>query len=345
MRCNRDDCLRCSGSDVVVSSSSSEGSAEMEAGTASAAAFSAKKRTPAKKQTLVVKRADVADPKSGPSAVDPDGESGTAAATGAVVTHEKERMAVAKRRLDELFVDDSSVAVPGPPDRRKRLVVAVPSRAAAEGPSDPRPAAVVVKPAAEAPPVSAEGQDYAAALLEMLDSDDEDKVVDAGDACAAAGPVAVSSVVPAVFSLDVKELIGEGKETLTFVVDAVKRVQGLQASLDSAMAWENQLFPGDLTDHTLVTRDGSAPTLAQLFQLRRAYHLKGSWLTLHARLYSTWKMLSEAQATLKGCNTTIDFLSRVYNKELVVTGKEDCNGHGDEVAVVQEPGSLKFANF
>ena len=130
----------------------------MEAGTASAAAFSAKKRTPAKKQTLVVKRADVADPKS---AVDPDGESGTAAATGAVVTHEKERMAVAKRRLDELFVDDSSVAVPGPPDRRKRLVVAVPSRAAAEGPSDPRPAAVVVKPAAEypAPPVSAEGQD------------------------------------------------------------------------------------------------------------------------------------------------------------------------------------------
>jgi hypothetical protein len=154
-----------------------------------------------------------------------------------------------------------------------------------------------------------------------------------------------ASVVPAVFSLDVKELIEEGKETLTFVVDAVKRVQGLQASLDSAMAWENQLFPGDLTDHTLVTRDGSAPTLAQLFQLRRAYHLKGSWLTLHARLYSTWKMLSEAQATLKGCNTTIDYLSRVYNKELVVTGKEDCNGHGDEVAVVQEPGSLKFANF
>ena len=48
---------------------------------------------------------------------------------------------------------------------------------------------------------------------------------------------------------------------------------------------------------------------------------------------------------MKGCNTTIDFLSRVYNKELVVTGKEDCNGHGDEVAVVQEPGSLKFANF
>ena len=318
----------------------------MEAGTASAAAFSAKKRTPAKKQTLVVKRADVADPKSGPSAVDPDGESGTAAATGAVVTHEKERMAVAKRRLDELFVDDSSVAVPGPPDRRKRLVVAVPSRAAAEGPSDPRPAAVVVKPASEYPaPLSAEGQDYAAALLEMLDSDDEDKVVDAGDACAAAGPVAVSSVVPAVFSLDVKELIGEGKETLTFVVDAVKRVQGLQASLDSAMAWESQLFPGLLTDHTLVTRDGSAPTLAQLFQLRRAYHLKGSWLTVHARLYCTWKMLSEAQATLKGCNTTIDFLSRVYNKELVVTGKEDCNGHGDEVAVVQEPGSLKFANF
>ena len=248
--------------------------------------------------------------------------------------------------------------------RRKRLVVAVPSRDAAEGPSaavdprpaavyprpavvDSRPAAVVVKPAAEypAPPVSAEGQDYAAALLEMLDSDDEDKVVDAGDACAAAVPVAVSSVVPAVFSRDVKELIEEGKETLTFVVDAVKRVQGLQASLDSAMAWENQLFPGDLTDHTLVTRDGSAPTLAQLFQLRRAYHLKGSWLTVHARLYCTWKMLSEAQATLKGCNTKIDFLSRVYNKELVVTGKEDCNGHGDEVAVVQEPGSLKFANF
>jgi hypothetical protein len=318
----------------------------MEAGTASAAAFSAKKRTPAKKQTLVVKRADVADPKSGPSAVDSDGESGTAVATGAVVTHEKERMAVAKRRLDELFVDDSSVAVPGPPDRRKRLSVVVPSRVAAEGPSDPRPAAVVVKPASEYPaPLSAEGQDYAAALLEMLDSDDEDKVVDAGDACAAAVPVAVSSVVPAVFSRDVKELLEEGKETLTFVVDAVKRVQGLQASLDSAMAWENQLFPGDLTDHTLVTRDGSAPTLAQLFQLRRAYHLKGSWLTLHARLYCTWKMLSEAQATLKGCNTKIDFLSRVYNKELVVTGKEDCNGHGDEVAVVQEPGSLKFANF
>ena len=234
--------------------------------------------------------------------------------------------------------------------RRKR--VAVPSRTAAGGPAlsaavDPRPAAVVAKPAAEdpAPPASAEGQDYSAALLEMLDSDDEDKAVDAGDACAAAVPVAVSSVVPAVFSRDVKELIEEGKETLTFVVDAVKRVQGLQASLDSAMAWENQLFPGDLTDHTLVTRDGSAPTLAQLFQLRRAYHLKGSWLTVHARLYCTWKMLSEAQATLKGCNTTIDYLSRVYNKELVVTGKEDCNGHGDEVAVVQEPGSLKFANF
>ena len=240
MRCGRDDCLRCSGSDLVVSSSSSEGSAEMEAGTASAAAFSAKKRTPAKKQTLVVKRADVADPKS---AVDPDGESGTAAATGAVVTHEKERRAVAKRRLDELFVDDSSVAVPGPTDRRQRLSVVVPSRVAAEGPFDPRPAAVVVKPAAEAPPVSAEGQDYAAALLEMLDSDDEDKVVDAGDACAAAGPVAVLSVVPAVFSLDVKELIGEGEETLTFVVDALKRVQDLQASVDSAMAWENQLFP------------------------------------------------------------------------------------------------------
>ena len=327
MRCNRDDCPRCSGPDLVVSSSSSEGSAEMEAGTANAAAFSAKKRTPAKKQTLVVKRADVADPKS---AVDPD---------------EKERVAVAKRRLDEFFVDDSSVAVPGPTDRRQRLSVVVPSRVAAEGPFDPRPAAVVVKPAAEAPPVSAEGQDYAAALLEMLDSDDEDKVVDAGGACAAAGPVAVSSVVPAVFSLDVKELIGEGEETLTFVVDALKRVEGLQASVDSAMAWENQLFPGDLTDHTLVTRDGSAPTLAQLFQLRRAYHLKGSWLTVHARLYCTWKMLSEAQATLKGCNTKIDFLSRVYNKELVVTGKEDCNGHGDEVAVVQEPGSLKFANF
>ena len=87
--------------------------------------------------------------------------------------------------------------------RRKR--VAVPSRTAAGGPAlsaavDPRPAAVVAKPAAEdpAPPASAEGQDYSAALLEMLDSDDEDKAVDAEDACAAAGPVAVSSVVPAV---------------------------------------------------------------------------------------------------------------------------------------------------
>ena len=110
------------------------------------------------------------------------------------------------------------------------------------------------------------------------------------------------------------------------------------------MGWVDQLFPGLLSDHTLVTRDGSAPTLAQLFQLRRAYQLKGSWLLLHARLHAAMKMLSESHATLKSCNSTIDFLSRVYSKELVVTGKDDCTGHGVEVAVVQK-GSFKFANF
>ena len=56
------------------------------------------------------------------------------------------------------------------------------------------------------------------------------------------------------------------------------------------------------------------------------------------------KMLSESHATLKSCNSTIDYLSRVYSKELVVTGKDDCTGHGVEVAVVQK-GSFKFANF
>ena len=87
------------------------------------------------------------------------------------------------------------------------------------------------------------------------------------------------------------------------------------------MLAELAMFPGLGAQHTLVTIDCSEPTPEKYTQFRRAYSLKSCWINLNARLFTVQKMLAESRAVMRACTVTIDYLARVYGKELVVTNK------------------------
>ena len=263
-------------------------------------------------------------------------EAGTDAFPGAFVTREEERTAVAKRRLDGYFVDDPPAFQAGvsaaPEDPRLSPAF---KRRAEGGFGESSTNAVAASGAVAGASVGASVLNPKSATAAPT-FDLQELLVEADDEITSIP----SSVVPLRFSDDVKELPEDARELLTFFDDVRTRLEELRTKVDMAMDEEQQIFPGVLPGHTLSTRDGSVPTAKQMLQLRRAYRLKGSWIVLHARLYTAMRMLSESQATVKECTSTMGSLSRVYSKELVVTGP----GHGVEVAVVQE-GSLRYARF
>jgi hypothetical protein len=183
----------------------------------------------------------------------------------------------------------------------------------------PKPSSVIKRPVMNDPRLATvEGKEYST-LLKMMGIDEEDEVtVDAEDEVA----VAASSVVSLKFVHDVEGLLEDTKEAFTFFKDVHTRLEKIQVKLEAIMDEEQEMFPGTLSRHILCTDDGSAPTGEQLFQLRRAYYCKSSWVSLHTRLYSAVRMLSESQATVKSCTGTMDYLARVYGKELVVTDQQ-----------------------
>ena len=281
----------------------------MEAGTANAAAFSAKKRTPAKKQTLVVKRADVADPKS---AVDPD---------------EKERMAVAKRRLDELFVDDSSVAVPGPPKdprpapkRRTETAAGGSAAGAVEANLDVAAAtgAVLYRQALEGL------EPTAGSVMKELFADVEFE----GTA---------PTLVPRLFVADVAGIALSTGELHTSINPALATTDSLLLLVKGVMADEQNVFPGAPGKYTVVSLDGSDVTDDQREALMKAYGLRSRWLDVYGRLKVVRKALHTAREVLNTCTYTLDYLQGEYE------GFQGTEG-GGVIALLHNP-EMRFGRF
>ena len=266
------------------------------------------------------------------SAVDSDKESGTAVATGAVVTLEKERTTVAKRRLDEYFVDDSSVAVSGPPkDPRPALKRRAESASGVGGSTTNAAGAAEVNLDVAAATGAAlyrqalEGlEPTAGSVMKDLLGDVEFEGI-------------TPSLVPGLFVADVAGIALSTEELHTSINPVLASTDSLTLRVKEAMVDEQVVFPGGPGKYTVVSLDGSDVTADQRDALMKAYGFKSRWLDVYARLKVVRKALHSAREVLNTCTYTLDYLQGEYE---LLQG----TGGGGVIALLHNP-EMRFGSL
>jgi hypothetical protein len=246
----------------------------MEAGTASAVAFPAKKRTPAKKQTLVVKRSreeyssddteasrPLCSRRLGPAPVDPR----LAQTTSPTV-----------KRADVAVEDGASFA--------DAVVASVSAAGASVDTAVPDPK-------------SGPLENYGNLVQELLDD----------------GVTSIpSSFVPAQFCVDVGAIVREVHELHTAVEPFVARFDVLSGLVAEAISAEQEAFPGTPGKYTLVSLEESDVTDDQRASFARAYGFKGRWLDVYGRLRYARKAVASARESLNTSAYTLDYMQGEY---------------------------------